>query len=780
MIKRYFLFFLLLVACGFVARPQYSNASLGQWRDHLSYYSTHRVDDMGSKVLVSSEYSLFYVNKYTMQTERFSKVNGLSDAGVGVSAYDSKTQTMVITYDNSNIDIVHKEKVYNVSDIKDRSIEGSKSINSIYFHDGKAYLSCGFGIVVLDLERKEIFDTYYIGTNSSAISVNAVSINDTAIFAATVNGLMYAPVNSGALAASESWKVIPTPYYPSQKTIDRLIQINPKELMVSVAKDGTTLSTVYTFDGTSWDTVFKEEYFENIRMSGDKVITFGYRSMNIYDAEHFDTDASLFHLSDTWNPLPGISLDIHDAMIDGDDLWIAHDYEGVIYYPDYMNDSKQMKKLYPDGPMANEVFSITASNDGKIYVAHGGKTIQNAARGFPANIYTFDGYYWRALDKTPEQDSIKDILRLTIDPNDNNHIMAASWWSGVVEIRNNKIVNLYTQHNTNNVLVPHPYSFRIADVAYDASGNLLVANSMTKDGLCYLNYHGVWGSFETYSWIGDNDILGMALDKNYHYKFLWTANNKILVMDNDGNKIFLDPNRGSLDQTTAVNCITQDMDGEMWIGTNKGVKVAFNIENVFDTDDGVTSTTECQNIVYQEEGIAQYLLNFENVNCIMIDGGNRKWIGTERNGVYVFSSNGSEQLYHFTAENSPLFSNRVVSMAQNELTGEVFIGTDRGLISYRAESLKAAEEAGKLTVYPNPLRPNHSGTIAIKGFVADSDVRITDVSGRAVAHLRSIGGQAVWDGRNYEGELVPSGVYLIFSSAESGKQTACGKVLIIR
>jgi hypothetical protein len=119
-------------------------------------------------------------------------------------------------------------------------------------------------------------------------------------------------------------------------------------------------------------------------------------------------------------------------------------------------------------------------------------------------------------------------------------------------------------------------------------------------------------------------------------------------------------------------------------------------------------------------------------------------------------------------------------MAQNGTTGEVFIGTDRGLISYKAESTKGVEEPGKLIAYPNPLRPHHSGTIAIKGFVSDSDVRITDISGNSVAHIKSIGGQAIWDGKNFNGEDVASGVYLIFSSAEEGKKTASGKVLIIR
>lgn len=164
----------------------------------------------------------------------------------------------------------------------------------------------------------------------------------------------------------------------------------------------------------------------------------------------------------------------------------------------------------------------------------------------------------------------------------------------------------------------------------------------------------------------------------------------------------------------------------------------------------------------------------------MCDGGNRKWIGTERNGIFVYSANGDQELYHFTAENSPLFSNRIITMAQEPKTGEVYIGTDRGVISYKAESTQGAEEAGKLTAYPNPVRPDYNGIIAIKGFVSDSDVKITDVTGNMVAHLKSIGGQAVWNGKNFKGERVSSGVYLIFGSAQEGAQNTVGKILFVR
>ena len=776
-------FVLLIFFClSFAAKSQYTASSLGQWRDHLSYYRTHAVFSTGNSVLVAAESSLFYLNKYTKETERFSKVNGLSDAGVGVTGYDPQTKATVITYDNSNIDILQNGKVYNISDIKVRSIEGSKSINSIYFHNSKAYLACGFGIVVLDLDRKEIYDTYYVGKNNAKIAVNNIVINDTAIFAGTVEGLLYAPKNSPALGASETWKKFQSIGNTGKAdyNINFLLQPNKRQLLVGVAMENSTNSTVYLFDGRNWTTAFDDEYIANLRLCDTTLILTAYRSVNLYSVNDIAHKKEYFHISDEWNPIHDVTLDINDITIDGNDLWLAHDYRGLLHYANFKQGSQTVEGYFPNGPLSNDIFSLTVSDEGKVYAAPGGRTIQNAPRGLTGNVCSFDGSYWWGLDSSPALDTIKDILNVTIDPRNPNHIMASSWWSGVVEILDNKVINLYTEANTDGKLVPHPYCFRIARVEYDESGNLLIANSMVQNGFCYLTYNNVWGNFDTYSFIGMDEILGMTLDKTAHYKLLWTSGNKILVLDNDGNKILLDPNNGSKDRSTKVNCITQDMDGEMWIGTDKGIKVAYNIVDVFDSDDGVHSNTECQNIIYQENGIAQYLLNFENITCIMIDGGNRKWVGTERNGIYVLSSSGNEQIHHFTAENSPLISNRVICMAQNGITGEVFIGTDRGIVSYKAESTKGAEEAGKLTAYPNPLRPEHSGKIAIKGFVADSDVRITDVSGKTVAHIKSIGGQAVWDGKNFKGEDVASGVYLIFSSAEEGAKTATGKVLIIR
>ncbi|MDD3286392.1 MAG: two-component regulator propeller domain-containing protein [Bacteroidales bacterium] len=774
----------LLLAPNFL-KAQFPNVPIGQWRDHLSYYQTKKLAFVEDRVLVSAGSAMFFFDPKDNSVERFSKVDGLTDAGITQLSYDKNTKSIIVVYENSNIDIIQNNKVYNIPDIKIRSIEGSKMINNITFYNEKAYLSCGFGVVVLDLSRKEIFETYYIGNNSSKINVNNVVIQNDSIYAATVQGLLYAPYNSPSLATSETWTKYENFNNPNNKEILYLFEFNNK-LLIGIENHNTNID-LFEKVNNGFDTVFANQFAYWIKPTNNHIVvkTWGTApALIIYDTL-FQTerviDTSWFPIKYDWDQKTIIIPEIGDALIIGDELYMAHEREGGLLQLKNFKQNMYTKPIYPNGPLSNDVFSITASND-MIYVAPGGKTIQHAPRGIPANIYHFNRYYWDCLSNFREYENIvKDIVHISVDPRNPKHIMAASYWNGVVEVMDNKIIKVWDKDNTNNVL-SESYGYRIIASEYDMSGNLLVANSLSSTALCYLNYRNEWGNFNTYGMIGQTETLGLLIDQvsGNFYKFLWTSNNKILAINNNGQQVIIDPNNGAKDQSNKINCMVQDKEGEIWIGTDKGIKVIYSLDDIYSTQDNGTSVVTCNNIIYQEEGIAQYLLNFDNINTILCDGGNRKWVGTERNGIFVFSPNGDKQLYHFTAENSPLYSNRVLTMAQDPQTGEIYIGTDRGIISYKAESTAPKEEAGALYVYPNPVRPDYNGTIAIKGFVYDSDVRITDIAGNMVAHVKSIGGQAVWDGKNFKGEKISSGVYLIFGSASEGKETAVGKILFVR
>jgi hypothetical protein len=187
---------------------------------------------------------------------------------------------------------------------------------------------------------------------------------------------------------------------------------------------------------------------------------------------------------------------------------------------------------------------------------------------------------------------------------------------------------------------------------------------------------------------------------------------------------------------------------------------------------------DAQQIIVTVNGVAGYLLETERVSTIAVDGANRKWVGTS-NGVFVLSPDGTEQVAYYTVDNSPLLSNVIMDIAIDGESGEVFIGTDKGLVSIRGEATEGGEEHSGVLVFPNPVRENYDGPIAIKGLANNANVKITDVNGMLFYETTALGGQAVWDGRNYNGERAKTGVYFVFSSNEDGSSKNVAKLLII-
>ena len=231
-----------------------------------------------------------------------------------------------------------------------------------------------------------------------------------------------------------------------------------------------------------------------------------------------------------------------------------------------------------------------------------------------------------------------------------------------------------------------------------------------------------------------------------------------------------------------VTALAQDQNGNLWLGTDKGIKVIYDGYRAFNNGgNGEQSPVTCSNITITNGEFAEYLMAYESITAIAVDGANRKWVGTASGGVYLLSANGLDQLEHFTVANSPLFSDKIVTIGINERTGEVFIGTDRGLQVYRGTATYAVSHPlDDVHAFPNPVRPGYDGPIAIKGFARNSIVHITDAAGHTVFSATANGGQVIWNGRTLEGKKVASGVYYVFASDDQGENRAVGKVMIIR
>ena len=747
--------------------------AVGKWRDHLSYSQLFHVEAASDRIYCSSADGLFYYDLDDLTITRLNKTTTLSDVGVSTFAYDPSTHNVVVAYTNANVDIIKDDKVFNLNDIRRSNIGGSKKINSISFNNHKAYLSSAFGIVVVDMNRDEISETYYLGADGGTLNINDVAFTDSLIVAATDSGLYYAPKSSPLLSIVTTWSRDEGSLLAGRRIV-RLAVDGDNRLLAMVQESGD--STIYKESGSMIFAPFIASDVCNFRVSQDRVVVCKSRKVDIYDRS-----GNLMHsvVGNDW-----MDMQPNDAVLSKEgSLWVAHNWASLVsVVPGHVS---SLITLSPGGPWTGNAYSVSTF-DSTLYVSPGGHRTTYMGVYNPADLFTYKNSDWSALrDNNKILTGKYDVIHSAVNPRDKKSVLAAVWGSGIAEIYNNEVVGFYDETNTNGALI----RFQNGDfnalftggIAFDKRGNAWITNSLTDAVLVVRYSDGLWKKFNTMG-IVNSDIDHIVWDSINEMKLFWGRQNRIFVHDGVDRIAYIDPNNGSRLQTSMVNALVQDHNGSLWMGTNKGIKVIYNLAKVFDNGGyGEMSPVTCNNILFNENDITEYLMAYENVTCIAVDGANRKWVGTSTGGLYLLSANGLQQLEHFTAANSPLFSDKIMSLAIMPWTGELFVVTDRGLQSYRASATYAFTEPMKdIHAFPNPVRPDYDGLIAIKGFTRNAIVHITDAAGNTVFSTHADGGQAVWDGRTHDGKKVASGVYYVFASAADGSMRSATKILIVR
>ncbi|MFP4469757.1 MAG: two-component regulator propeller domain-containing protein [Bacteroidales bacterium] len=779
---------ILGLALLFLSLTSDAQIAIGQWRDHLPYSKTIAVAEAGDIIYTATPFSLFYYDKNDESISRLSKVNGLSDIGISAIGYNDEHDVLLVAYTNTNIDLIKGNEIINISDIKRKQILGNKTINNIYYRDSLAYLACGFGIVVLDVKNEEFPEpTYYIGPNGSQVNVLDITMGMDTIYAGTENGIYKALLDSPNLADYNAWSKDQN-LYPNETF--NTIEYFSGRLLANNNNEGYNTDTLFMYEYAT-DTWSKFPDMDrgvkfHMKSMGDQlVITSDFK---IY---LFDQNYSL--ISEIWQAAGGY-LQSRDATLDADGIfWIADFGRGLIK----TTNGSDAENITPNGPYSPNVFDMSLQGQ-ELWVASGGRNATWGKLYLSDGVYNFSGESWKNYNRGNIQafDSISDMTCVVADPNNPARAMVGTWSEGVMEFVDGEVVNVFSDSNSSLQKWELAGYVAVSGVDFDSYNNLWVVNSGAPNILSVKKTNGEWRSFNLGSNATGIDGAKMMVD-SYNQKWIMVRADHQLLVFTDNNTID-DPTDDILRTLTnssglgnlpgnKILSLAEDQDGEIWIGSDEGIGVIYSPGNIF-----TGGNYDAQRILVEVDGYVQYLLESESVTAIAIDGENRKWIGTERAGVFLLSPDGTREIHHFTVENSPLYSNLIVDIEINNVTGEVFFATDKGIVSYKstAQGPDPADTTG-VVVYPNPVREGYKGYIAIKGLMPGADVKITDVSGNLVFATRvdNEGTQAEWNveesgeinfsGTNFSGRKASTGVYLVFATDENGNEKLVTKILFI-
>jgi streptogramin lyase len=771
------LFIIILVSLVFHASAQ-EGVGIGNWRTHMPYGNVIDVELLGSKVYAATNYELFTYDKEDGAIQILNKINGLSDIGISTIRRNPTLDLLMVAYTNANIDLIDKQgNIFNLSDIKDKNILGNKTINNIVFKGGLAYVACGFGIVVFDLSRQEVKDTYYIGSNGSAVNVTDIAFFEGRIYAATTDGLYYANEDSNNLADFSSWSFDNSLIHPHLGYNE--MEVFGGKLLLNYSDGTFDADTLFVFDGSRWS-YFDKSFVTNkqeIRTCGNKLLISGYYNVLVFDESLNETNR-IYACGGTLYP--------NAVALDDNVFWIGDKVRGMIR----ARDSYNYEFIQPNGPYSKNVFEL--SSFGKhVWIATGGHAPNWSKLYAKDGVCHFDGNWWSNLNRKTvpefEENDINDFICCATDPMDTTVTYVGTWGSGVLKFKSNKYVMRYDESNSSlGAWTQDQRYVIISGLAFDSHGNLWVANSGANNLLSVMDRNGQWRSYNLGGTNSGIDIGSMIIDDN---DFKW-----ILRRSGSDDKIIVFNDNGTLDNSaddqvkalrcvagqggisgSSANCFVVDRNGAVWVGTDSGPCYYSDTRKIFDASPYDASVV----LVPRNDGTnnADPLFNEIKVLSIAIDGNNNKWFGLE-SGVYELTPDCKTELLHFNVDNSPLLDNSVNTMVIND-DGEVFFGTDQGVISYRGLATPGGSTNSDVVVYPNPVRPGYSGYVGIKGLVEDALVNITTVDGAFVTQLVAEGGQAVWDCTTVDGRKVQPGIYLVFVSTLDGKERLATKILVM-
>jgi hypothetical protein len=761
MIKNLNISFFLLISLVFNGQTP-----VGSWSDHLAYNTANCIAVGANAVYASTGSSIIIYDKSYAELKKMSSVNGLSETGISSIGWSEENKTLIIGYTSGNIDLLVNNMIFNIPDINRKFIPGTETINRIRTSGKYAYLACSFGIVVTDLNKKEIYDTWKPGTGPETNRVWDIAFGNGKVYAATDLGVYSADLTNPGLSYFGSWDLVTL--LPSQAGKYTSIIFSGNKLYANLSNPVLGGDQVYVVDNTSSLFTFTSGVFNS---SFDNSIS-GFTISSSRSARYYNIDGTLVKTITSYGwGTPNIA----QAVVDNAEIWIADITSGLIKG----ENMSQFSVLTIPGPYSNNAFYVTSTN-GKTIICGGGTDVTWNNLGRPLQVSIYENNNWSYL----LSGTINDPLRALADPYNPDRIFVSTWGGGLLVYENGNLIKQYNESNSPlQTIIPGRPNVRICGLAMDKSDNLWITQSGVPGSIKALKPDGSWIvnplTIDAPE-IGDIIITGTGqkwaiLPRGYGLFILDDNKTPEVFNDDRSRKLLVQDSENQ--PISFVYSVAEDLDGNIWIGTDQGPLIYYNPEKVFDTDLKASRIKIPRN---DGTNLADYMLKTETITSVVVDGANRKWLGTSGSGVYLLSPDGTTQIKNFNEQNSPLLSNSILSISVDNKTGDVWFVTSKGVQSYRGNATSGGEKFTKVYTFPNPVRENYSGNVTITGLLRDSQIRITDISGNLVYEMVSDGGEATWDLKTYNGRRVTTGVYLVFCASKDGSQSYVTKMLVIK
>jgi len=775
------------------ARAWGQGAAYGDWELHLPARRPLGLAEAGNRLYVRAESSFYFYDKSLNTTQLLSRRDGLSDVGVAALAFDSASAQLVIVYNNGNIDLLGANGgVRNVTDLLRKESQTAKKIYQVQVYNGLAYLGTSLGVVVLDLARREVRDTYSaIGPGGRVITSYATVVLHDTIYASTSAGILRGRVSPAVnLLDYRNWTADgPTPTSSPARIYEQLVVYRGHVVTASTNRGIDYLAGVGA--ARRWRSVPNGygDYARRLRVSaGQLLVAFDGSALRRFDAP-------TGYLADVL-PATAVGTTAADAVREADGTYYVASYDkGLLRFAPGTTTAPEV--ILPNAPATATAYGLLANAaTNTVDVFSGGYSGDSGVQlDLRQGFYEYKDRQWTNYTATnypspTDYPNLLDLSHGTRTPDGTLYI--ASYGNGLLEWKGVGQFRQFTYNTAGSPLrssLPttnpkYPDFVRVTDVATDPNSNRVwVVNRHQRAGVPGLfrfrPANATWLVVPAYS--GFENLDRVTVD---NFGNPWATRSRaqgisgVVAYDTASQKPFYFSTNEGL-PSNSLYAVVRDRVGDIWVGTGAGVAVFNDPSQLVSAASQNTALANGFKLPNAQSGSGLFATLYnETVRCIAIDGANRKWFGTP-NGLWLFNATATEALLHFTTANSPLPSNSIVDVAVNDKTGEVFVATDAGLVSYQGSASVTDGAPSCAQVSPNPVRPEFAGTVGISGVANNAQVRITDIAGHLVYSTHAAGGTVTWNLADAAGRRVRSGVYLVLTSDADGKNTCVSKVAVL-